>query len=357
MLLKSVRETNPNHPPAWIASARLEEVTGKIQAARNIIQKGCEVCPKSEDLWLEAARLQPPELSRSVIAQAVQNIPNSVRIWAKAADLEVEVKAKKRVYRKALEQIPNSVRLWKEAVETEEPDDARILLARAVECCPSSTELWLALARLETYENAKKVVNKARENIPTDRQIWIAAVKLEETQGNVHMVDKIIDRSIRSLQANMVEINRELWLKDAIEAEKSGSILTCQAIVRAIIGFGVEEEDRKHAWIEDADSFIAQSAYECARAVYAYALTVMPNKKSLWQRAALLEKNHGTREAVEAILERAVVHCPRVEGLWLMLAKSKWLAGDIAGSRSTLSRAFQVQCLVHMDRIYNSCKS
>lgn len=28
LLLKSVRETNPNHPPAWIASARLEEVTG-----------------------------------------------------------------------------------------------------------------------------------------------------------------------------------------------------------------------------------------------------------------------------------------------------------------------------------------
>lgn len=30
LLLKSVRETNPNHPPAWIASARLEEVTGSF---------------------------------------------------------------------------------------------------------------------------------------------------------------------------------------------------------------------------------------------------------------------------------------------------------------------------------------
>ena len=57
LLLKSVRETNPKHPPAWIASARLEEVTGKIQAARNLIMKGCEECPKSEDVWLEAARL------------------------------------------------------------------------------------------------------------------------------------------------------------------------------------------------------------------------------------------------------------------------------------------------------------
>lgn len=57
LLLKSVRETNPKHPPAWIASARLEEVTGKLQAARNVIMKGCEECTKSEDVWLEAARL------------------------------------------------------------------------------------------------------------------------------------------------------------------------------------------------------------------------------------------------------------------------------------------------------------
>jgi len=42
----------------WIAAARLEEVTGHMQAARNIITKGTEVCPNNEDLWLEATRLQ-----------------------------------------------------------------------------------------------------------------------------------------------------------------------------------------------------------------------------------------------------------------------------------------------------------
>ncbi|KAF2978601.1 hypothetical protein EK904_002651 [Melospiza melodia maxima] len=57
LLLKSVRETNPDHPPAWIASAPLEEVTGKLQVARNLIMKGAEMCAKSEDVWLEAAQL------------------------------------------------------------------------------------------------------------------------------------------------------------------------------------------------------------------------------------------------------------------------------------------------------------
>ena len=45
-LMKSIRETNPRHAPGWVASARLEEATGKLQAARNIIMKATEMCPK-----------------------------------------------------------------------------------------------------------------------------------------------------------------------------------------------------------------------------------------------------------------------------------------------------------------------
>ncbi|XP_031624635.1 pre-mRNA-processing factor 6 [Contarinia nasturtii] len=341
LLLKSVRETNPNHPPAWIASARLEEVTGKVQMARNLIMQGCEINPKSEDLWLEAARLQPLDTAKAAIAQAARHIPTSVRIWIKAADLETEMKAKRRVFRKALEHIPNSVRLWKAAVELENPDDARILLSRAVECCNTSVELWLALARLETYENARKVLNKARENIPTDKQIWMTAAKLEEANGNIHMVEKIVDRALSSLSANGVEINRENWFQEAIEAEKSGAVHCCQAIIKSIIESGVEEEDRKQTWIDDAEFCASKGAYDCARAVYAHALQVFPSKKSIWLRAAYFEKNHGTRESLETLLQRAVAHCPKSEVLWLMGAKSKWLAGDVPAARGILSYAFQ----------------
>lgn len=342
LLLKSVRETNPTHAPAWIASARLEEVTGKVQTARNLIMKGCEMCETSEDIWLEAARLQPPDLARSVITQGVRKLgSSSVRLWVKAAELESEVKAKKKIFRKALDHIPNSVRLWKEAVELEEPEDARILLARGVECCPMSVDLWLALARLETYDNARKVLNKARENIPTDKQIWFTAAKLEEAQGNHVMVQKIIDRALSSLLKNGVEIKREHWMEDAIESEKSGSLLTAQAIIKAIIEHGIDEEDRKHTWLEDASHLASQQAFECTRAVYAQALSVFPNKKSIWLAAAMFERNHGTPEKLEALLKTAVTNCPKAEVLWLMAAKNKWLTGDVQAARIILSEAFQ----------------
>ncbi|CAG0880530.1 unnamed protein product [Darwinula stevensoni] len=341
LLLKSVRETNPKHPPAWIASARLEEVTGKIQTARNLIMKGCEACPQSEDLWLEAARLQPPETAKAVIANAVRHLPNSVKLWLRAAELETETKAKRRVYRKALEQMPTSVRLWKAAVELEEPEDARILLSRAVECCPTAVELWIALARLETYENARKVLNKARENVPSDRSIWITAAKLEEAHGNANMVDKIIERALTSLSANGVDINREEWMNDAIACEKSNSVLTCQAIIRAVIGHGLDEHEMKDTWLEDAESCASQGVHECARAIYAHALSVFPSDKNIWMQAAYFEKHHGTRESLESILQRAVAHCPKAEVLWLMGAKAKWLADDVPAARSILSLAFQ----------------
>jgi pre-mRNA-processing factor 6 len=86
--------------PAWIASARLEEQDGRLQAARNLIFKATEQCPKNEDVWLEAVRLQPPEQAKSILAQAVRSNPSSVKLWIKAADLETEQRAKRRVLRK-----------------------------------------------------------------------------------------------------------------------------------------------------------------------------------------------------------------------------------------------------------------
>ena len=39
--------------------------------------KACEVCPKNEDVWIEAARLQPSEMAKSIIAKAVCDLLSS----------------------------------------------------------------------------------------------------------------------------------------------------------------------------------------------------------------------------------------------------------------------------------------
>ena len=44
-------------------------MTGHLQKARNLIIRGTEACQKSEDVWLEAVRLEPKDLSKGVVAQ------------------------------------------------------------------------------------------------------------------------------------------------------------------------------------------------------------------------------------------------------------------------------------------------
>ncbi|KAF9330959.1 hypothetical protein BG006_006126 [Podila minutissima] len=340
LLLKSVVSADSKHAPGWIAAARLEEHAGKLTDARQIIDKGCQECPKSEDIWLEAARLNSTDNAKKILANAVKQIPQSVKIWLQAVQLETTVKTKKIVIRRALDYVPNSVKLWKTAIEMEDdPNNARILLARAVELVPLSVELWIALARLETYENAKRVLNKARSTIPTSHEIWITAFCLEE--ANNKSVEKLVAVAVKQLAVKEAALTRDQWLEEAERCEKNAFIHTCQAIVRTTIAMGVEEPDMKSTWMEDAESAIAHQSYGTARAIYAHALRTFPHKKSIWRRAALLEKAHGTHESLAELLARSVQSCPQAEVLWLMSAKEKWLGGDVPAARAILGQAFE----------------
>jgi len=349
-LFDSVIKSNPTNPAGWIARSRLEESEGKLINARKFIRKGCQNCPKSQDIWLEAARLHDPEEAKPILADAVRELPNSVKLWSAAANLETDKKRKKRVLRKALELIPTSPKLWRAAVELEEPEDARVMLASAVECIPTSMEMWLALAKLETYENAKKVLNKAIKRIPTEKAIWIAAAQLQEANGNPDGAQMVIRKAVRSLAANGVQIEREQWIKEAEICERAQSVVTCRAIISETIGQDVDKEDLKSTWCEDADETLSRGSLETARAIYDHATTVFPGKKSLWLRRAGMEKKHGTPDSIEMVLSKAVRYCRRSEVLWLMYAKHKWVQNDVAAARNILSDAFD--CLPGNEQIY-----
>jgi pre-mRNA-processing factor 6 len=342
LLLKSVRDTNPLHGPGWIASARVEEAAGKHLQARKIIQEGCQICgDTSEDVWLEAARLHPVPVAKSILAAAVRKLPHSIKIFLKAADLEHDVASKKAVLRKALEANPTSATLWKTAIDLEENvDDARILLAVAVEKIPQNVDLWLALARTESYENAQKVLNKARKALPTDRSIWIAAAKLEESQNHHDVVEKIIQKAVQSLAKHEAVVTRAQWLQEAENAEAAESPKTSAAIIKHTIGQNVDDEDRHRTWSEDAKGCVQHGSIATARAILEHALNIFPTKRKLWMQAVDLEKSHGDFQTLDETLEKASQSLPRVEIFWLLRAKERWLAGDVDKAREILTAAF-----------------
>ncbi|KAI6381021.1 hypothetical protein MCOR25_001322 [Pyricularia grisea] len=341
-LLKSATESNPTNAPGWIAAARVEELAGKFVAARNILARGCKHCPKSEDLWLENIRLNEGRNAKIIAADAIKANMRSVRLWVEAMKLESDPMSKKRVIRRALDHIPESEALWKEAVNLEDDqDNARLLLAKATELIPASIDLWLALARLETVDGAKAVLNKARKAIPTSHEIWIAAARLQEQIGS-DPNGIVMQKAVAKLAELGAMPKREEWIGEAEKCEEEGAVITCNNIIRETLGWGLDEDDdRKDTWMEDARASINREKYATARAIYAYALRVFVNSKTLWLAAVDLERNHGTKEALWQVLEKAVEACPHSEVLWMMLAKERLLAGQLNEARLVLGRAFQ----------------
>ena len=117
----------------------------------------------------------------------------------------------------------------------------------------------------------------------------------EERQKELAGVDKTIAFGIRALRRHQVLLTREQWLKEAEKCESEGSPRTCEAIIKATIAMEIEEEDRLDTWVSDAESAEGKGMVGTARAIFAYALKVYPDRKSLWRKAADLEKVHGTR--------------------------------------------------------------
>lgn len=344
-LLRSVINTNKRHGPGWIAAARLEEFAGKTVAARNLLAQAVEFCPKSEDVWLEAMRLNDNHNAKIIAKEALKHNDRSVRLWVEAMKLETIMSNKKRVLRQALDHVPQSVAIWKEAVNLEEdPADARLLLAKATELIPLSVDLWLALARLETPENAQVVLNKARKAIPTSWEIWVAAARLQEQIGAEQMVGKIMDRAVKALARESAMLERERWIEVAENCEEEGANLTCKAIVEHTLGWGLDEDDdRRKIWMDDAKSSMVRGRYQTARSIYAYAIRVFPNSSIIWLAAGDMERNHGTKESLVSLLEKAVEAVPTNEVLWMQLARERWNAGDINEARKVLGKAFQQQ--------------
>ena len=342
LLLKSIIRTNPSHAPGWIAAARLEETAGKLSTAQKLILNGCRKCPKDEDVWIEAARLHPPDVGRRILAQAIKSVPTAVKIWMQAATLEDSTDAKKRVIRKALEVIPRSALLWKTAIDMEEKHGARILLRRAVTCAPKSSHLWLALAKLEPYDEAKKVLRRGRKALPSEFPMWITEAKLEEAEHGPDYpeIGLIINEAVKTFSNESKQMSYEDWLKEAISAEQSEFKGTVRAIIRSISTIGEKADEGNEFWITTATKMQKDGHLEVARAIHDRLTTDTPTDSDLWRQYAEFENHVSDSEKTRTILAKAVQACPDSEILWLMLAKQAWKSGSADEAREILKKAF-----------------
>ena len=392
-LFQGITASAPKVPRSWIAQARFEESVGKIKRARQVILEGTEKCPLSEDVWLEAARLHPPEVAARLLALAVAKCPEAVNVWSAAAALESDPARRRIVRQRAIEQVPTSLKLWKELIEAEDdPQAAKNLLTRAVGWIPEALELWLALARLSDYAEAKKVLNSARKELPFERGVWIAAMELEESHGKqqveqVEQVEVTVQDGEQASEADIAAeaeaarwkalherlgkmagmavrtlgqaVSREEWWSTIYECEQQQFPATALALIPVILPLEMQAEegveDSIALWEDDANQAETAGHPLCAAGILQVLLQThgMQCAPSVWEK--WLEMLAGLRRVLEdakgliplphnlwAVYERAVEAHPRSEALWLGYSHCCWSELKVDKAREVLASAFSI---------------
>lgn len=344
VLLESAVKTNIHNGPGYVALARLEEVAGKVRQAKKIIQKACEMCPRSIVVWEEAIRLHRENVhnAKIVAANGIKLNPKAIKLWMAAIELEKTSRDRKKITRQAIDHNPQSVELWKLLInDTEKIEDVRILFAKATETVKLSEELWISYARVSEPDHAQQILNAARKAIPTSAKVWVFACRLQEQSGKEKLCDKIMERAVKALTKENAMLKREDWITQAETCEQEGCPVTAGSIIKSTIGWGLDEDDeRRDTWLEDSKHSLAKGMYETARAVIAQATTVFPYSTTVWHTSIDLEKRHGTQATLLDMLERAVNSCPNSESLWLLYAREMWQAGKLVEAREVVSRSF-----------------
>ncbi|KAK9950901.1 hypothetical protein M0R45_006367 [Rubus argutus] len=168
LLLKSVTQTNPKHPPGWIA----------------------------------AARLASPDGAKAVIAAGVKSIPNSVTL----ARLETYDNARK-VLNKAREKLSKEPAIWITAAKLEEANGNTSTVGKIIE---------------------RGIRALQREGLVIDREAWMKEAEAAERAGSVATCQAIIRNTIGIGVEE--EDRKRTWVADAEECKKRGSIETARSI-------------------------------------------------------------------------------------------------------------------------------
>ena len=237
LLFQSARESDPQNVKPWLASAKLEEINGKLQEARNLLEEGISKNMFSSELWLEYIRLAPQANKTQLYNRALQSLKDSVEIWKDYVAKQTNQSDKIVVLKRALTNCPEEETMWTELVNAHSVGHPELpaILAQAVENCPLSVDLWLKWADQSELNKARLILNKANKVFKnSSSKIWIAAAAIEELNNSQQdKIDKIVNKGLQKV--NEIALNK-IGIIEILEicknCEEKKHFLTGKAVLR-----------------------------------------------------------------------------------------------------------------------------
>lgn len=203
-----------------------------------MLSRAVECCPTSVELWLALARLENYENARRVLNKARENIPSDRHIWITAAKLE-EAHGNTHMVEKIIERGVSLICLTMSVTPClSHPSSPSYYYSYFLSVSPYLSHV-LSCVCLLSHSLLQGLFFEVSE---PHRIFWL------------WFSERFILLALTSLNANMVDVKREEWIQDAEDSEKAGSPITCRAIIKCVIGIGIEEEDKIRTWTDDADS-------------------------------------------------------------------------------------------------------
>ncbi|GMM44860.1 U4/U6-U5 snRNP complex subunit [Pichia kluyveri] len=338
-LFTKLRELNPHNPQNWIASAKLEFDAKKIKRAKELIQEGCELCPKSEDIWLTNLEINSNDIptSKVIVADAIKYNYKSLKLWIKAVEFENDNTSKLRILRKALEFLPKSAELWMKIAETESDKLIAIkMLEKAITLIPSSIELLFKLSELQDSKTAIETLRNGVDNFPLTNQylIWIQISKIEEKfSSNEVKIENYLKKSFESFKDEN-DIN---WFEQAENCEINGYPLTCRQIVLQTLQNCKESAE---SLIEKAKSYHHSNHPIISNALFFFVTSSYPSFVTGWEEWIIFKKESKEYKDLFITYEMAISTLPDNVDLYINYINDKIKYDfDLDQIKSTLSDA------------------
>lgn len=340
-LLSKLRETSPYNAHNWIASALLEFDARKSYKAKQLIQEGCEKCPKSEEIWLTNLKIHVDDVqtSKVIVADAIKFNYKSLKLWLKAVELEHENLSKIRVLRKALELLPHIPELWLEIIKYEENKEISIkMLQRASEITPDSLDLWIKLSELQDIDESIDTLKNSINHIAEIEKykIWIKIAKLEEDRsGNEVKIQKYITEAFETKVCDFEE-----WIKHAEACECDKHVLSCKSIIFKLLSD--ENISSAEKLVTIAKEQCAKGNVETAGSILMFVTSNYPENMDAWVEFFAVKRNLKEYKDLFLTYEMAIKSLPKQVEIYIMYAKDKIkFDNDLERVRSILADGLQ----------------
>ena len=359
MLERAVQHC-PQAETLWLMWAKEKWIGGDVPAARDVLAKAFDANPESEQIWLAAVKIEAEnkeyQAARDLLVRArtvadterVSRtpgvsmfccLPSWSQIWMKSAVFERQhgqVEAAMETVKAALVKFPKFPKLYMIQGQIYQSQSnyvaARAIYAAGMKQCPKDVTLWILASRLEELDGksikARALLERARMVNPASEQLWAETVGVEERSGGAAQAKAMLSRGAKCWYQIPQVISYLISIPGLQECPESGLLWT----------MSVWSEPRPARKTRSADAlrktkdnplvictvariFWSERKIEKAREWFGRALAQDSDLGDVWAWWLKFERQHGTEETRQEVINRCVAAEPHHSPVWQSLAK------------------------------------